>query len=103
MHRATLQYVLDNFPDVAKTKQNTYVDAVSQNSDTSFLDYCLFRRSFDCSYNFNVVYMKREIAHSLIPKESRVDGYFVNVPVFHPTEKHIRVHATPFSYTIENQ
>jgi hypothetical protein len=100
LHHGTLRRIGEEFPAIAHSKRSVSVDSVIQKSDSSILDYCLFRRTIECRYNYNVMYLRRELAHSRIPHETRIDEHYVDIPSQHKTQQTVRVSASPFGYNI---
>ena len=93
----------DEYPAMMATAYGVTVDNVALKSAPSIADYFLFRRSIQCTYNLDVNYMRREIAHSKIPQDRRVDGHYVDVPSQHQSQQSFSVTATPFGYKRHTQ
>lgn len=103
LHHDLVSQIRDEFPAIHDAKISTFVDGVDINSDVSLLDYCLFRRTIDCRYNYNVAYLRRETAHGKIPPDIRVGEQEVDVPSQYQKQQAVRVSATPFGYKIEKK
>ena len=103
LHDVAKQKMTSEYSAMMVTAYNMTVDNVTLKADPTIADYCLFRRTIQCHYNLNVDYLRREIAHSRIPQDRRVDGHYVDVPSQHRAQHTVYVTATPFGYTIMNQ
>ena len=100
-HQDAMQAFADEFPAAAGMKSSTSVDGIVINTSSSVLDYCLFRRTIDCKYNLNIHYFRRELAHSSIPDEFRIDKHYVDAPSRHQIKQSIRLTATPWGYQLD--
>lgn len=103
LHEIAKQELLNEFPSIMATASRMSVDNLTFDAAPTIPDYCLFRRTIQCRYNLNVDYLRREIAHSKIPQDKRVDEHYVDVPSRHQAQESVCVTATPFGYRIKNQ
>ncbi|MDB2687795.1 hypothetical protein N9Y42_11350 [Mariniblastus sp.] len=102
-HRDGLQDFLDEHSIPAASVYQTSVDRISFDSHPSIIDYCLFRRTVECRYKLSINFLQRQIAHSRIPKENRVDGIHIDIPTCEETQHAVHLIANPFTRTIETQ
>ena len=103
LHVAGKQKMTSEFPAMMDTAYGMTVDNVALKTEASIFDYFLFRRTIQCTYNLNVDYMRRELAHSRIPQERWVVGHYIDVPTRYQSRQSASVTVTPFGYKLDKQ
>ena len=103
LHRDAVIQIGTDYPAILNTNYSTSVDNLIVDSDPSLIDYCLFRRTVQFRYNLNINYLGRQIAHSRIPAENRIDDLYVEIPLTHQAKQVVRILATPFGCKIRGQ
>ena len=102
VHVTTIDSYVANskFPRVVSNDgKPTAVQIVAIDSNPSVIDLMLFRRKVACSHTITIVELRREIAHTLVPKERRVDDYFVDVPIECNIDHVAYCSAGPFGFS----
>ena len=103
LHGVGKQKLTDEHPAMMATAYGMNVDNVALKTAPLISDYFLFRRTIQCTYSLDVDYIRREIAHSRIPQDKRVDGHYVDIPSQHQSQQSFSVTATPFGYKRHTQ
>jgi len=81
---------------------NVKIEVVKFTQSRNLTERITFQSSIACEYSISSVAVRREIAHSLVPKSKRIDGgAFVEVPL---QTRHVslRASAGPFGYTVDD-
>ena len=102
LHTVAKQKLTKEFSAMMASASDMSVDKVILDSNPTTIEYCLFRRTIQCRYNLNIGYTRREIAHSRIPRDERVDENYVDVPSKHHAKQSVCIIATPFGYRMKN-